>query len=158
MKRFYIFLVFGILLLATGAKAEIVYLNCKFQSGSGDDDFRNTYIIKKGELGTEDVNISLDTKQKKIIKAPSYSSKDDNKGNQNFMEIKSNATSKWLENEIIWDYSSYNAQTKVDIYIKYILNRRSSVLDYTFIHINQEKVNRWHRRKSFLCTKESKKF
>jgi len=33
MKKLILFLVFGMLLLASGARAEITYMNCKFNEG-----------------------------------------------------------------------------------------------------------------------------
>ena len=149
---------FLFLVLSNVVRAEEVYLNCKFQSGSGDDDFKNTYTIKKGELGTEDINITLDTRKKKIIKAPNYSPQHDNKGADNSYGNISTYTSKWSENEIIWDQTNDVTQNKLNSYAKNILNRRSGVLDTNFTQIDKRNNTRWDLRKSYLCTKESKKF
>jgi len=158
MMKLIFFILSGMLLLIGNVRSEEVYLNCKFQSGSGDDDFKNPYTIKKGQLGTEDINITLDTRKKKIIKAPNYSPKYDNKGSNSFYGNISDYTSKWSENEIIWDHTNDVTQNKIHTYAKYILNRRSGVLDYNFINNDKGKNTRWDLRKSFLCTKESKKF
>ena len=63
MKRFYIFLVFGILLLATGAKAEIVYMNCKFNEGWHQKGTKSETVKK-----SEDIALVWD-KTKKVIKS-----------------------------------------------------------------------------------------
>ena len=149
---------FLFLVLSNIVRAEEIYLNCKFQSGSGDDDFKNPYTIKKGQLGTEDINITLDTTKKKIIKAPNYSTQFDNKGSDNSYGNISKYTSKWSENEIIWDHTNDVTQNKLHSYAKNILNRRSGVLDYNFTQIDKGKNTRWDLRKSYLCTKESRKF
>ena len=76
MKRFYIFLVFGILLLASGAKAEIVYMNCKFNEGWHQKGTKSETVKK-----SEDIALVWD-KTKKVIKSadrtyePYYSFKD----------------------------------------------------------------------------------
>ena len=76
MKRFYIFLVFGILLLTTGAKAEIVYMNCKFNEGWHQKG-KDYETVKK----SEDIALVWD-KAKKVIKStdrtyePYYAFKD----------------------------------------------------------------------------------
>jgi len=64
VTRLIIFLLFGILLLGTGAKAEIIYLNCKFESGNVDGKYR----MNRGEPLTEDINVILDTGKKKLLK------------------------------------------------------------------------------------------
>ena len=63
MKRFYIFLVFGILLLASVAKAEITYMNCKFNEGWHQKGTKKEDVNKMPDL-----TISMD-KEKRIIKA-----------------------------------------------------------------------------------------
>ena len=50
-------------LLVTHAKAEIIYLNCKFESGNVDGK-----KMSKGESLTEDINVILDTGKKKLLK------------------------------------------------------------------------------------------
>ena len=65
MIRLIIFILYGILLLATGAKAEEIYLNCKFENGTYSKGGKNIQQIYKGEGGTADINIILDTKKKK---------------------------------------------------------------------------------------------
>ena len=158
MKIIFIVSSFLFLVLGAAVKAEEVYLNCKFQSGSGDDDLKNPYTIKKSELGTKDINITLDTRKKKIIKAPHYSPQHDNKGADNSYGNISTYTSKWSENEIIWDHTNDVTQNKLHSYAKNILNRRSGVLDTNFTQIDKIKNTRWDLRKSYLCTKESRKF
>jgi len=57
------------LLLASGARAEELYINCKFENGTIMEGKR-TMPIYKGGAGTTDINIILDTRKKKIIEAP----------------------------------------------------------------------------------------
>ena len=62
MKRFIILLVSGMLLLASGAKAEITYMNCKFNEG-----WHKQGSKREDAKTMSDLSISLD-KEKRIIK------------------------------------------------------------------------------------------
>lgn len=62
MKRQIISIVFGMLLLALGAKAEIVYINCKFNEGWHKKGVKYEEVKKM-----QDLTLSLD-KEKRLIK------------------------------------------------------------------------------------------
>ena len=63
MSPLIIFIVSGMLLLASGAKAEVIFLNCKWDNGR----IEGVKTLTKGEPGTRDVNIKLDLNKKKVI-------------------------------------------------------------------------------------------
>ncbi len=69
MKKIIIFLVSGMLLMSSGARAEEIYLNCKFVRGdftSLEPYFSSENMNKNSEFAN-DIGISLDLKNKKIL-------------------------------------------------------------------------------------------
>ena len=60
------------LVLGSGVKAEEVYLNCKFQNGTIESTRIGADNYKKGERGTEDINIIINIAKKDIIEAPAF--------------------------------------------------------------------------------------
>ena len=136
LTSFFLFLVLG-----SGVKAEEVYLNCKFQNGTIESTRIGADNYKKGERGTEDINIIINIAKKDIIEAPAFIDK-------KFSSLL------WTDNEIKWEFVEIrNTGRKV---YNYILNRRTGVLkesSSTFVGETDIVI-----RKFFLCTKESKKF
>ena len=132
---------FLFLVLGSGVKAEEVYLNCKFQNGTIESTRIGADNYKKGERGTEDINIIINIAKKDIIEAPAFIDK-------KFSSLL------WTDNEIKWEFVEIrNTGRKV---YNYILNRRTGVLkesSSTFVGETDIVI-----RKFFLCTKESKKF
>ena len=132
---------FLFLVLGSGVKAEEVYLNCKFQNGTIESTRIGADNYKKGERGTEDINIIINIAKKNIIEAPAFIDKQ-------FSSLL------WTDNEIKWEFVEIrNTGRKV---YNYILNRRTGVLkesSSTFVGETDIVI-----RKFFLCTKESKKF
>jgi len=144
------------LLLSSGAKAEEIYLNCKFETGTYSKGAKIVEPIHKGEAGTTDINIILDTRKKKIIEAPNHDSKRDNYSEIKFGGKDSYSTS-WLDNEVKWSYSRLVIATKAHANHEYILNRRSGVLstDFTMTTSDSSLVR---IANSYQCAKQDKKF
>ena len=121
-------------------KAEEVYLNCKFQNGTIESTKVGVDNYKKGERGTEDINIIINTLKKDIIEAPAFVDK-------KFSSLL------WNDNEIKWEFvENKNSRRGVS---SYNLNRRSGVLNYystTFYGETDIII-----RKSYFCSKESRK-
>jgi hypothetical protein len=69
MKNLIIFIVSGILLLSSGARAEEVYLNCKFVRGDFTllEPYFSSENMNKNSEYANDIGISLDLKNKKIL-------------------------------------------------------------------------------------------
>ena len=132
---------FLFLVLGSVVKAEEVYLNCKFQNGTIESTRIGKDNYKKGERGTEDINIIINIAKKNIIEAPAFIDK-------KFSSLL------WTDNEIKWEFAeTTNSRRKVN---NYILNRRTGVLnEYSSTLIGETDIV---IRKFFLCTKESKKF
>ena len=130
---------FMFLVLGGAVKSEEVYLNCKFQNGTIESTGIGADNYKKGERGTEDINIIINIAKKNIIEAPAFIDK-------KFSSLL------WTDNEIKWEFAeTTNSRRKV-----YILNRRTGVLnEYSSTLIGETDIV---IRKFFLCTKESKKF
>jgi hypothetical protein len=142
------------LLLISSVRSEEVYLNCKFQNGILHIAPYRPHTLTKGDLGTDDINIILDTRKKKIIKAPHYIPLFDN-STQVVKGGKETYYSSWSDNEVKWDSRTIRNVPKVETHAFMVLNRRSGTLTTRFIHDDGEFSE---TKKSFFCTKESKKF
>ena len=51
-------------ILTSNVRAEEVYLNCKFDSGTLESTRHSLYRWQKGDIGTDDINIIMDIKKK----------------------------------------------------------------------------------------------
>lgn len=69
MTRLIIIIVSGMLLLASGARAEEIYLNCKFIRGEYQllTPFIRNEPVKNNDSNANDVFLNLDTTKKKIL-------------------------------------------------------------------------------------------
>ena len=63
IKKISIPILFGMLLLASSAKAEVIFLICKWDNGR----IEGVKTLTKGEPGTRDVDIKLDLNKKKLL-------------------------------------------------------------------------------------------
>ena len=153
MQRIIIIIVSGMLLLASGARAEELYLNCKFENGTYMEGKRAkpTY---KGDAGTTDINIILDTRKKKIIEAPYVDPERTNFSQNKFGGVE-RYSSAWSDNEVKWSYSV--KKTKVELSSYYTLNRRSGVLKSDFMMSENDNAPT-SILNNYQCTKQDKKF
>jgi hypothetical protein len=155
MQKFIFFLFFVILFFTSGARAEDLYLNCKFENGSIIIKSKE-YRINKGEKGTEDINIILNINRKKIIEAPGYYKEQNEDKKYNIYGHERTQSSTWSDNEIKWSFTGDTPSTGAKMSGYYNLNRRSGVLNYTQ-HLDfpndKSKMDRQHN-----CTKQDKKF
>jgi len=154
MSRLIIFIVSVMFLLSSGARAEIIYLNCKFESGNVD----GKYKMNRGEPLTEDINVILDTGKKKIIEAPSrFKDEPDNK-KINISGHEVTQYSSWSDYIIEWSNYGVTPTTGATSSYKYKLNRRSGVLEFivfsNFPTLNQK----LYTNSQFNCLKQDKKF
>jgi hypothetical protein len=155
MNHFIFFLVSGMLLLASGASAEELYLNCKFENGTSMVGKRARPIYK-GDAGTTDINIILDTRKKKIIEAPFVDPERTN-FSQNKFGKEEHFSSSWSDNEVKWSYSSSVKTTRAQLSDYYILNRRSGVLKSDFMMSDNDNAPT-SILTNYQCSKQDKKF
>ena len=144
------------LVLVNVARAEQVYLSCKFQSGYVVYNLKEREEIKKGSKQAYNFNIILDTKNKKIIEAPSFDPKLNNtRNNKENPGGLSSYSSTWLENEIKWEHIFTYEEKKFNHSIYQNLNKKNNIVKYHSILI----LDGEHQevRRTFSCLKESKK-
>jgi hypothetical protein len=149
MNRLIIFIVSGILLLAGGARAEEIYLNCKFVRGhlsSNEPNFISENMNKNSEFAN-DIGISLNLKNKKII----YLTDAYKLNTPEILQV-TIAIIEWSEKNIIFTYSPTD-------YAKYTYNldRLSGNLKriIDMITDTQRKIK---VTSSAECLKQNKKF
>jgi hypothetical protein len=153
VKKLIIFLVSGMLLLASGARSQEIFLICKFESGSSD---LKKSIIEKGARGTEDFNIILNISKKKIIEAPLYFKNREENKIWEFGGHETRQSSSWSDNEIKWFSRGETPSTGFIFNASYNLNRRSGVLQYeSYIKLGNETGRDLHQ---YNCSKQDKKF
>jgi len=152
MKKIIVFIIYAIFLTST-VKAEIIYLNCKFESGNVDGKKMN-----KGESLTEDINIILDSGKKKIVEAPSRFEKEPDNKKIDIYGHEVTQYSSWSDYVIEW--SSYGVTPKTGAKVSYIykLNRRSGVLESTVFSSFPTLNQKLHANAQFNCLKQDKKF
>ena len=154
MSRLIIFIVSVMFLLSSGARAEIIYLNCKFESGNVDGKYR----MNRGEPLTEDINVILDTGKKKIVEAPSrFKDEPDNK-KINISGHEVTQYSSWSDYIIEWSNYGVTPTTGATSSYKYKLNRRSGVLESTVFTSFPTLNQKLHANAQFNCLKQDKKF
>jgi hypothetical protein len=133
------FLLSGIVLLAGVARAEDIYLNCKWESGrivKGNGIILEK-VLKKGDLGTNDQLITVNFNSKKIIRSPGGSERD-------------NKVHNWGDKSINWHIE--NKKEKVS-YI-YSLDRISGRLEQIYVdEIHKDQINHY-----YICDKTQRKF
>ncbi len=143
MTRIIILILFAISLISTGAEAEEISLNCKWDNGRVDDK-----TSTKGDPGTRDVIIKIDSSKKKVIRGVNTSQVD---------EIENTS---FNDNYISWSEKSFRSTdlmtktNKLQMSAKLVLNRSSGLLNETYIdHIYKSEI-----RNYYYCSRESKKF
>jgi hypothetical protein len=143
VTRIIILILFAISLISTGAEAEEISLNCKWDNGRVDDK-----TSTKGDPGTRDVIIKIDSSKKKVIRGVNTSQVD---------EIENTS---FNDNYISWSEKSFRSTdlmtktNKLQMSAKLVLNRSSGLLNETYIdHIYKSEI-----RNYYYCSRESKKF
>lgn len=145
------FILSGMLLLINSVRSEEVYLNCKFESGTLESTRHSPYRWQKGDIATDDINIIMDIKKKKLINAPHHLTQYDN-STMELKEGKDVFSSSWSDNEIKWDTKTIRTG-KLQTHAFMVLNRRSGTLTTRFIHDDGDVS-----KKKYICSRESKKF
>ena len=152
--RLIIFTLCGIFVFISFASAEIIYLNCKFESGSIDGKHR----MNIGEPLTEDNNVILDTGKKKIVEAPSrFKDEPDNK-KINLYGHEVTQYSSWSDNVIEWSRHGVTPSTGATASYQYKLNRRSGVLEVSIFNNVPTLNQKLSANAQFNCSKQDKKF
>jgi len=144
VNRLIIFLVSGMFLLGSGAKAEVIFLNCKWDNGR----IEGVKTLTKGEPGTRDINIKLDLNKKKVINGVSTILPD---------EIENTF---FTDNYINWNEKSFfninlgKRVEKLQFRSRLDLNRSSGLLKEVF----NDYLDNIQITSYYYCTKENKKF
>ena len=153
MKRLIIFIVSGMLLMSSGARAEEIYLNCKYKSGYIVDDFvklnlqsegPRTNILNNDSLA-ENIYLKIDIKKKIILES-------------SLLKIfpKEWTQTLWTDNEI--NHAYFGKDTKENASLRaintYTLNRHTGSLNEVWVlsSINKIAYRNWD------CDKATKKF
>ena len=141
--RLIIFILSGMLMLGTGAVAEEIYLNCKWDNGRVDNK-----TSTKGDPGTRDVIIKIDPIKKKVI------------WGVNTSQVEEIENISFTDNYISWSEKSFQytdiikKTNKLQMSARLTLNRSSGLLNETYIdHIYKSEI-----RNYYYCSRESKKF
>jgi len=136
-----IFLILSnLFILTVGVRSEETYLNCKWDYGRivKENGVQLERVLKKGDLGTNDQLVTVDFKNKKIIKSPGGGLATDNKVHN------------WGEKSINW-HIEHNRE-KVS-YI-YSLDRISGKLEEIYLdEIRKDQIKHF-----YICDKIQKKF
>ena len=153
MTRLILFLVSGMLLLATSAKAEEIYLNCKYKSGYIVEDFVKLNLqsegprtnIPKNDSMAINTYLKIDTKNKIILES-------------SILQIfpKEWTQTLWTDNEINHSYFGKDRKESGPLRAinTYTLNRHTGSLNEVWIlsSINKIAYRNWD------CDKATKKF
>ena len=154
MKKFILLILSIVCLKSSVTKAEIIYLNCKFESGSIDGKNR----MNRGEPLTEDYNVILDTGKKKIVEAPSrFKDEPDNK-KINLYGHEVTQYSSWSDNVIEWSRHGVTPSTGATASYQFKLNRRSGVLEVSIFNNVPTLNQKLSTNAQFNCSKQDKKF
>ena len=142
--RLILFIVSGMLLLSSGAEAEVIFLNCKWDNGR----IEGVKTLTKGEPGTFDVNIKLDLNKKKVIYGVLTIMPD---------EIENTF---FTDNYINWTEKSFfdtklgKRVEKLQFRSRLDLNRSSGLLKEVYYdHLRNIQITSY-----YYCAKENKKF
>lgn len=131
------FILSSLFILSVGLRSEETYLNCKWDYGRvvKENNIRLEKVIKKGDLGTNDFLVTIDFKNKKIIKSRLGSN---------------HKVHNWGEKSIDWHIEL--KQEKVS-YI-YNLDRISGRLEEIYVDTgNKDEI-----KNVYICDKTQKKF
>ena len=132
------------LLLASSAKAEVIFLICKWDNGR----IEGVKTLTKGEPGTRDVDIKLDLNKKKVINGALTSIPDEIE-NASFTDSYIN----WTEKSF-FDINLGKRVGKLQFRSRLDLNRSSGLLREVFYdYLNNVQITSY-----YYCTRENKKF
>ena len=144
MQRLIILIVSGMLLLASSAKAEVIFLICKWDNGR----IEGVKTLTKGEPGTRDIDIKLDLNKKKVINGALTSIPDEIE-NASFTDSYIN----WTEKSF-FDINLGKRVGKLQFRSRLDLNRSSGLLREVFYdYLNNVQITSY-----YYCTRENKKF
>lgn len=144
IKKISIPILFGMLLLASSAKAEVIFLICKWDNGR----IEGVKTLTKGEPGTRDVDIKLDLNKKKVINGALTSIPDEIE-NASFTDSYIN----WTEKSF-FDINLGKRVGKLQFRSRLDLNRSSGLLREVFYdYLNNVQITSY-----YYCTRENKKF
>ena len=132
------------LLLASSAKAEVIFLICKWDNGR----IEGVKTLTKGEPGTRDIDIKLDLNKKKVINGALTSIPDEIE-NASFTDSYIN----WTEKSF-FDINLGKRVGKLQFRSRLDLNRSSGLLREVFYdYLNNVQITSY-----YYCTRENKKF
>ena len=150
MKKIIILIASGMLLLSSGARAEEIYLNCKFVRGDFKllEPYFSSENMNKNSEYANDIAISLDLKNKEILYlTDAYFNNNSTKYLQSRIRIID-----WYEKNITFIYSRGDNMNYI-----YNLDRLSGNLKRTIDQISESKKK--IKVSSYSeCSKQNKKF
>ena len=140
------------LVLSGGAFAEELTLNCKFISG---EETNERYQSQKKLTNEMDITLILDTKLKRVIKAPYHYGAESGIWSDDL----SNGTDRWSDTEISWEhFSKLKKDEKIQLYYSAELNRYSGQMKTTKLWRYPNSDDHIGTDSMYQCSKKDKIF
>ena len=151
MKKLFLTFLFT-LVLSVGASAEELTLNCKFISGEETDE---RYQSQKKLTNEMDITLILDTKLKRVIKAPYHYGAESGIWSDDL----SNGTDRWSDTEISWEhFSKLKKDEEIQLYYSAELNRYSGQMKTTKLWRYPNSDDHIGTNSMYQCSKKDKLF
>jgi hypothetical protein len=151
MKKLFLTILFS-LVLSVGASAEELTLNCKFISGEETDE---RYQSQKKLTNEMDITLILDTKLKRVIKAPYHYGAESGIWSDGL----SNGTDRWSDTEISWEhFSKLKKDEEIQLYYSAELNRYSGQMKTTKLWRYPNSDDHIGTDSMYQCSKKDKLF
>ena len=151
IKKFILTILFT-LVLSVGASAEELTLNCKFISGEETDE---RYQSQKKLTNEMDITLILDTKLKRVIKAPYHYGAESGIWSDDL----SNGTDRWSDTEISWEhFSKLKKDEEIQLFYSAELNRYSGQMKTTKLWRYPNSDDHIGTNSMYQCSKKDKIF
>lgn len=151
MKKLLLTILFT-LVLSGGVSAEELTLNCKFISGEETD---GRYQSQKKLTNEMDITLILDTKLKRVIKAPYHYGAESGIWSDDL----SNGTDRWSDTEISWEhFSKLKKDGEIQLYYSAELNRYSGQMKTTKLWRYPNSDDHIGTDSMYQCSKKDKLF
>jgi len=151
IKKFILTILFT-LVLSVGASAEELTLNCKFISGEETDE---RYQSQKKLTNEMDVTLILNTKLKRVIKAPHHYGAESGIWSDDL----SNGNDYWSDTEISWKhFSRLKKDEEIQLYYSAKLNRYSGQMKTTKLWRYPNSDDHIGTDSMYQCSKKDKIF
>ena len=151
MKKLFLTILFT-LVLSGGVGAEELTLNCKFISGEETDE---RYQSQKKLNNEMDVTLILNTKLKRVIKAPYHYGAESGIWSDDL----SNGTDRWSDTEISWEhFRKLKKDEEIQLYYSAELNRYSGQMKTTKLWRYPNSDDHIGTDSMYQCSKKDKIF